>query len=100
MKDLKITQRGDALLLPVRVQARASVTQIAGVHDGAIKIRLTAPPLENRANRELLKFLAEILHVPPGRLELIAGEHSRQKTVAVKGLSREELTTTLAQYLV
>jgi len=76
-------EKSGALLLDLWVQPGASRSGFAGRHGERLKVRLAAPPLEGRANRELLKFLAAELGLPRSRLELVAGAHGRGKTVRV-----------------
>jgi uncharacterized protein (TIGR00251 family) len=97
MDEVEISERSGMLLLPVRVQPRAAKNQISGSYNGALKVRLAAPPLKDRANRELLRFLARSLELPAKNLSLIQGQHSRNKTVTIRGLSREELVERLAR---
>jgi uncharacterized protein (TIGR00251 family) len=66
--------------LRLRIQPRASRTEVAGLHGDTIRIRLSAPPVDGAANAELVRFLAEVLHVPTGR-GITAGHSGRQKTV-------------------
>lgn len=77
--------------IQVRVVPRSSREEVAGVSEGAIRIRLTAPPLENRANEALVRFLSRALGVPRSRVELVAGERGRNKLVRVHGMVREEI---------
>lgn len=67
---------------------------------GAVKIRLTSPPVDNRANRHLAKFLASILGVPGASIEILSGERSRLKTIGVEGLKESEVRQRIAPYLV
>jgi uncharacterized protein (TIGR00251 family) len=73
--------------LLVYVQPRASRNELAGVHDGRLRIRLTAPPVEGAANEALLRFLADWLEVPRSAVRIVAGDSSRRKRVVVTGLS-------------
>ncbi len=98
--EVKIREKAGVLLLPVRVQPGATSDQIVGSYNGALKIRLTAPAQRNRANRHLLEFLASTLNVPAKNLSLSRGWASRNKTVEIRGLSREELTVLLTPYVV
>ncbi len=76
--------------LAIRVTPRASRNEIAEVlADGTIKIRLTAPPVEGKANEALVKFLAEVLEVPPTAIEIIAGTTGRDKLVSILDLDAE-----------
>lgn len=70
---------GNDLLLRVYLQPRASRDEIIGPHGEALKIRVTAPPVEGKANRQLRTFLAAEFNVPPGRVELEKGHGSRIK---------------------
>lgn len=71
--------QGEDLLLRVYLQPRASVDEIVGPHGEALKIRVTAPPIEGKANRHLREFLAGQFGVPPSRVELQKGHGSRIK---------------------
>lgn len=77
--------------LAVRVAPRASRNELAGVEAGALKVRLTAPPVEGAANQALVKLLAKTLGVAKGKVMVISGEHSRNKRVLVEGLGLDEL---------
>lgn len=83
---------------PVRVQPRASRNALVGVEEGALRIRLTAPPVEGEANRALVRFLAEALGLRPAQVRLVAGGRSRRKWVEVEGLSAQELTARLGAF--
>src|SRR5512135_3203079 len=75
-------KKGAALAL--RVTPRASKNEIVEVlSDGTVKVHLTAPPVEGKANEALLKFLADILDVPVSHLDIVAGAGGRDKLVAV-----------------
>ena len=80
----------------VRARPGASRTEIAGFHDGALAVRVTAPPEKGRANRALLAFLAEKLGLGRFDLEIVAGSGNRDKIVRVSGLGPEELARRLA----
>ncbi len=70
----------------VHVAPRASANKVMGAHDGAVKIALTAPPVEGAANKALVEFLAKVLGVPKGAVQIVSGETSRNKVVWVEGL--------------
>ena len=79
------------MILAVRVQPRASKDEIAGVMGGALKVRLQAPALEDRANEALCEFLAELLKTPKAAVRILSGHHSRTKRVEVRGVTREHI---------
>ena len=78
------------------VQSRASVTELAGFHDGRIRIRLAAPPVDGAANTALLRFLARRLQVPGSHLAISAGHAGRRKSVIVRGVALEKVRDLLA----
>ncbi len=82
-----VRRDGDAWLLDLHVQPGARITAVAGVHGDRLKLKLSAPPVDNKANMQLLAWLAASLGVPRSALRLVRGETSRQKTVAVCGVA-------------
>ena len=92
--DLRETPDGCILLVRVHPGARADA--ITGIHDGALKISLTTPPTDGRANDALIGFLAERLHIPRARIALLTGATSRSKTLRIKGKSSAEVQTALS----
>ena len=80
-----ITPVEGGIRIAIRLAPRASRTRIMGIHNGALKIALTAPPVEGKANKALIKFLAKTLGVPAGAIAIVSGEHARDKVVEVKG---------------
>ncbi len=75
--------QGTALVLDIRVQPRASRNEIAGVIGEQLKVRLTAPPVDGKANLALLKFLAQCCGVPRGQVTLLSGDAGRNKRVRI-----------------
>jgi uncharacterized protein (TIGR00251 family) len=83
------------VLFEVRLAPRASRDAIEGEHSGALKIRLTAPPVDDRANESMRRLLADRLKVPLSAVRIVAGEKSRTKRVAVLGVTREQVLALL-----
>lgn len=78
--------------IAVRVTPRASKNEIAEIlNDGTIKIRLTAPPVDGKANEALIAFLADIFGVNTSKLDIVAGFSGRDKLITVMDLSPEEV---------
>ena len=73
-------------LLELHVQPGAKLTAAVGEHGGRLKLKIAAPPVDNKANVHLLTWLAAQLGVPKSAVRLVRGETSRQKTVAVCGV--------------
>ncbi len=79
-------RRNVRVIFRVRVQPRASKDSVGGEWEGALKVRLTAPPVDSRANEALCRLLAKYLKVPHGAVRLLSGERSRTKRVEVDGV--------------
>ena len=77
---------GSDWLLDLHVQPGAKATAVVGEHGGRLKLKISAPPVDNKANVHLLIWLAAQLGVPKSKVRLVRGESSRQKTVAVSGV--------------
>ena len=91
-----ITENIDGVTFSVHVQPRASRNGICGIRGGAIKLRLTAPPVEGEANRLCVEYLAKLLKVPRSAVTIIAGDKSRHKTVRVAGVTATAIRDLLA----
>jgi len=85
----------DGCILPVRVHPGAKRNAVTGTHDGALKISLTTPPTDGRANEALIAFLAELLRLPRARITLLTGAASRSKTLRISGKSATEVQAAL-----
>lgn len=86
--------------LAVRVTPRAARNEIVEIrNDGTVRIRLTAPPVEGKANEALIEFLAELLGVAKSRLEIVAGHKGRDKLVTVLDLDAETVQKRLVAHL-
>jgi uncharacterized protein (TIGR00251 family) len=86
--------------LAVRVTPRASKNEIVEVlSDGTVKVHLTAPPVEGKANEALVKFLAGVLDVPASRLEIVAGAGGRDKLISVTEMDAQTLHKKIVENL-
>jgi uncharacterized protein (TIGR00251 family) len=86
----------DGCTLPVRVHPGAKRNQITGEHDGAVKISLTTPPTDGRANEALIAFLAAQFKVPRASITLLTGAASRSKTLRIAGKSAAQIQAALS----
>ena len=86
---LKIKETVDGIIFTVQVQPRASRNEICGVQGEELKLRLTAPPVDDAANKLCIELLAKALGVAKSRVMLIAGAKSRHKSIKVEGVPRE-----------
>lgn len=85
--------------LKIHLQPRAKENRIVGWHGESLKIRLTAPPVDQKANEALIGFLAETLGVPKRDVTIVAGEKSREKLIRIEGLDGGALATRLNELL-
>lgn len=90
-----VSEHRDGSVIELFVQPRAARTELAGRQDDALRLRVTAPPVDGAANAEVLAFLAKQLRVPKSRLELVSGQTGRWKRVLVRGLDPDAVTARL-----
>jgi uncharacterized protein (TIGR00251 family) len=90
---LRLNESDGATTFELRVVPRASRTEIAGEHDGALRVRVAAPPVEGAANDELTRFFAKLLGVSRGDVQIVAGRASKNKVVRVRGVTREAIVS-------
>lgn len=88
--ETKLTPTG-AITFSVRVSPRARRNAIEGVSEGTLRVRLSAPPIEGRANDALCRFLAECLNIPRSAVRIVQGERSRRKRVELRGVSLDRI---------
>jgi uncharacterized protein (TIGR00251 family) len=88
---VEIEERDGSVIFAVRVQPRASKDEIVGEMDGALKVRLQAPALEDRANEALCEHLARLLKTPKGAVRILSGERSRRKRVEIRGVTKRQV---------
>ena len=92
---IEFNHKDGAVTFKVRVQPRASRTEIAGEHAGAVKLRIAAPPVDGKANEECRRFLAKLLGVSASLVEIRSGESSRDKVIRIHNVSAERFRDAL-----
>ena len=92
---IKISESPDGVLFAVHVQPRASRNEICGVQGDEIKLRLTAPPVEDAANRLCIEYIAKLLGIAKSRVSIASGAKSRHKTIKVTGIAGENVLSLL-----
>jgi uncharacterized protein (TIGR00251 family) len=85
------SEKNGSLTFKVRVVPRASRSEVVGEHDGALRVRIAAPPVDGAANNELIRVLADRFRVARGAVQILAGETSKLKTVRVTGVDAKLL---------
>lgn len=88
---LRCTVAADSVTFTVHVQPRASRAEICGIHNGELKVRLTAPPVDDAANTQCTDLLAKRLGVAKSAVSILHGSKSRHKTIRVAGVTPEAI---------
>jgi uncharacterized protein (TIGR00251 family) len=91
-----LREQDGALMLTLKVQPRASRNELAGPLGDALKLKVTAPPVDSAANEAVVEFLAERLGLPRRQVTLVRGQTSRQKVVRLEGISLAEAVRRLS----
>ncbi len=76
----------ESILLKVYLQPKSSKNEVVGPYRDGIKVKVTAPPIEGKANDALIRFLAKELKISTSSIEILKGHHSREKTIKISGL--------------
>lgn len=97
--NVKLTVTDDAITFAVRVQPRASKSEVSGELDGALKIRLAAPPVDGEANEALIKLLSKLFDAPRTRITILSGLSSKNKIVRLSGMTVDKVERVLADAL-
>ncbi len=85
----------DGVLMDLWVQPRAGRTAVAGVRDGALKVRVAAPPVDGEANNALVRFLAKKVGIPRRDVTIVRGQGGRRKTVRLRGVTPDAVRAAL-----
>lgn len=88
---IEFTEKAGNIIFNVRVVPRASKSEFVGEHDGALKVRIAAPPVDGAANTELIKVLAKQFGVPKSAVEITGGQTAKTKQIKIFGSSSEKL---------
>ena len=86
----RFVESDEGLDVPLHVQPRSKRNQIAGCFNGALKMKIAAPPVDDAANRAIIEFFASLLDLPKSRLHIVAGTKSRDKVLRIDDLSLAE----------
>lgn len=95
MSSLNLKETENGIQFKVKVQPRSGRNEIKGIMGDALKIKITAPPVDGEANEACLRLLAQWLEIPKGRVSLLTGQTSTQKVVLAQGVKKEELLSRL-----
>ena len=85
---IEILEKDGSVIFSIRVVPRASRSEIVGIHDGALKIRIASPPVDGAANAEIVRFLAKAFGVSKSDVSIPSGETSKNKRIKIANLSK------------
>jgi uncharacterized protein (TIGR00251 family) len=94
---IAIADHAEGCVLPVRAQPGARKAGVLGEQGGALKLAVTAPPEDGRANKALTEALRDLLGLKRSQVELLSGQTSREKKFLIRGLARADLESRVAQ---
>ena len=96
---IAVADHAEGCVLPVRAQPGARKAGVLGEQGGALKVAVTAPPEDGRANKALAEALRDLLGLKRSQVELLSGETSREKKFLIRGLALHELASRVARLL-
>lgn len=88
---IPIDETEDGIVFDIRVIPRSSRCQLAGIQGDALKLRITAPPVEGAANKECIRFLSEVLGVKRSQIRIVAGHQSKNKKISISGIRKKDI---------
>lgn len=91
MTSWRVTETEQGVQFSLKIQPRAAKNEIVGLQGDALKLRLTAPPVEGEANNACVKFIADWLNVPRSMVSIVTGHASRHKIISVSGMDKDRL---------
>ncbi len=96
---IRFTADAGAITFTVRAQPRASSSAVVSEMEGALKLKLAAPPVDGAANEELIRFLAKLFSVPRRNISILSGATAKTKIIQIAGLTSEQFTATVTANL-
>jgi len=96
---IDVVMSGSEAKISLRVHPSATRNELVGLAEGAWRVKILAPPVKGKANKELIAFLSQLLGVSQSTLTIVKGHTTRNKVVAIDGLSQEEVTKRLSAKL-
>jgi len=88
---ITIKNSSDGIIFTLRVVPRSSRCEITGIQNDALKLKITAPPVEGKANEECIRFLSDKLGIKKNRITIKSGHKSKNKIIAISGITKEDL---------
>ena len=94
-----INKGSHQIILNLYVQPKSSRTRITGLHDGAIKLSITAPPVEGKANTQVTTLIAKLFKIPKSAVTLLSGHQGRHKRIGITGINQDQIQQILTPLL-
>jgi uncharacterized protein len=94
---IELNEKNGAVTFRLRAQPRASKTEITGEHGGAVKLRIAAPPVDGKANDEVVRFFSKLFEVPIRSIEMVSGDSSRDKLIRIHNISMARVQEVLGK---
>ena len=91
-----IRETKNGVVLRIHVVPKSAKSEISGIQDDALKLKITAPPAEGQANEACIRFLSDTLGVRKSRITIVSGHKSRKKTIAIEGIGKKEIEDIIA----
>jgi len=88
---ISIQETKEGVVFSIRVIPRSSRSEIAGIQDDALKLKITSPPVEGKANEACIRVLSDLLGVRKSQITIVSGHKSRNKRIAVSGIGKENI---------
>jgi uncharacterized protein len=92
---IEVNEKNGIVTFKIRAQPRAAKTEMVGEYSGALKLRIAAPPVDGKANDEVIKFFSRLFGVPNRNVEIVGGDSSRDKIIGIHGVSMARVQTLL-----
>ena len=93
---INLRREADGVSFEVWVQPRSSKMEISGLHDGVLRVRLTAPPVDGAANKQCIELLSRKMKIPKRAIRITSGASARRKRLKISGLGIEEVNKILS----
>jgi len=92
---IEVTEKNGTVTFKIRAQPRASKTEMVGEYAGALRLRIAAPPVDGKANDEVIKFFSKIFEVPNRNVEIVSGDSARDKIIRIHNVTMAQVQTLL-----
>jgi len=93
-----VQENADGVVFTVRVVPRSSRSEFAGIHNNAVKLKITAPPVEGQANAECIRVIAGLFGVKKRQVTIVSGHTGKTKRVSISGITKNDIESVLSRH--